>query len=222
MGRHAKHGGCSAIDPEGAWPLGGNITNAQGCASLAFDQDKCAQVSECKWIEVTSHTPEAYDAQIRSLRKELGECLERREVDCSRAKAFKKNTTECKEAELCVRHISSTFKNIAGDLSGDIERIEKAIAAVDVQIDRLEKENASMIKKLDGALDVDAGSRGMIEDAQLLYNQELVGNRVAMAAVALFFTAAAFAGGRHAAEQAASLASRSAAAFTSRIPGLGS
>lgn len=197
------------------------MTNAQGCASLAFDQNRCTQVEECKWTSTTSHTPDAYDARVKSLQKELNKYLERRAKDCPRAKAFNKNTTDCKEAELQIQHISTTFNEIAGDISGDIERLEKSIAAADVNIDRLERENAGMRKELAGALNTDAASQGMVDDARLLYAQQLVGNRVAMGIVILFFATAALASGRYAFRQAADVASRSAAAFVSRIPGLG-
>lgn len=223
MSRHNSNNGsgCAAIEPEAIWPFDSNMTNAQGCATMEFDQKRCAQTPECKWIAHTSHTPESYDEQIRSLEKQLKQYLEQVHIHCSRAKAFKKDTTECNEAKLHVRQITATFNAIYRDVSGDIKRIGKAITAIDKQINKLEKENTVLEGELSSALNIDAGSHGMIQDSQLLYNQQLVGNRVTIMALCIFLATVIFTGGKYVAKQATIVASKSTEAFVSYIPGMG-
>jgi hypothetical protein len=82
----------------------------------------------------------------------------------------------CDTAKMHIADIDSTFTNMANDLSSDITGVEKKISSVDVQINKLELENAKLTKKLSSALNLDAGAQGQITDVQLLYNQDLVAN----------------------------------------------
>jgi septal ring factor EnvC (AmiA/AmiB activator) len=82
----------------------------------------------------------------------------------------------CDTAKMHIADIDSTFTNMANDLSSDITGVEKKISSVDVQINKLEMENAKLTKKLSSALNLDAGAQGQITDGQLLYNQDLVAN----------------------------------------------
>jgi hypothetical protein len=169
-------GSCTALNPTDTWPYESGLTNATGCASLNDDPLGCRAKPECTWELTTGRTPDDYDAQITSLGQQYSVYLEQRALDCSRFRAMGADKDTCDTAKMHIADIDSTFTNMANDLSSDITGVEKKISSVDVQINKLELENAKLTKKLSSALNLDAGAQGQITDVQLLYNQDLVAN----------------------------------------------
>ena len=169
-------GSCTALNPSDTWPYESGLTNATGCASLNNDPLGCRAKPECTWELTTGRTPDDYDAQITSLGQQYSVYLEQRALDCSRFRAMGADKDTCDTAKMHIADIDSTFTNMADDLSSDITGVEKKISSVDVQINKLELENANLTKKLSSALNLDAGAQGQITDVQLLYNQDLVAN----------------------------------------------
>ena len=169
-------GSCTALNPSDTWPYESGLTNATGCASLNDDPLGCRAKPECTWELTTGRTPDDYDAQITSLGQQYSVYLEQRALDCSRFRAMGADKDTCDTAKMHIADIDSTFTNMANDLSSDITGVEKKISSVDVQINKLELENAKLTKKLSSALNLDAGAQGQITDVQLLYNQDLVAN----------------------------------------------
>ena len=169
-------GSCTALNPSDTWPYESGLTNATGCASLNNDPLGCRAKPECTWELTTGRTPDDYDAQITSLGQQYSVYLEQRALDCSRFRAMGADKDTCDTAKMHIADIDSTFTNMANDLSSDITGVEKKISSVDVQINKLELENANLTKKLSSALNLDAGAQGQITDVQLLYNQDLVAN----------------------------------------------
>lgn len=169
-------GSCTALNPTDTWPYESGLTNATGCASLNDDPLGCRAKPECTWELTTGRTPDDYDAQITSLGQQYSVYLEQRALDCSRFRAMGADKDTCDTAKMHIADIDSTFTNMANDLSSDITGVEKKISSVDVQINKLEMENAKLTKKLSSALNLDAGAQGQITDVQLLYNQDLVAN----------------------------------------------
>jgi len=169
-------GSCTALNPTDTWPYESGLTNATGCASLNDDPLGCRAKPECTWELTTGRTPDDYDAQITSLDQQYSVYLEQRALDCSRFRAMGADKDTCDTAKMHIANIDSTFTNMANDLSSDITGVEKKISSVDVQINKLEMENAKLTKKLSSALNLDAGAQGQITDVQLLYNQDLVAN----------------------------------------------
>ena len=121
-------------------------------------------------------TPEDYHKKIESLHQQFTHYVTNRSVDCPWFRARGMREELCNTAKAQIEDIQNNFFLMTNDLETDIESIGKKITFVNNEIDKLDKENTKLEKKVERALNLDAGSQGMITDSQYLYNQELVDN----------------------------------------------
>ena len=124
-------------------------------------------------------TPDSYDAQIKSLGEQYSRFIEQRALDCSRFKALGtigSDDITCNAAKMHIADINNTFNIMTNDIENDIKALNKKISYTNKEINELEKKNILLTNTLDKAINLDAGSQGMITDVQYLYNQELVSN----------------------------------------------
>ena len=125
------------------------------------------------------HPPSYYETQLKTLNGDFSVTLNEMTAAFPYAKAYPEITamtqrySKDKGAMDRVRADLFIFRD---NIEQDIESTSKTIARVITQIDKVEKDNANMMERLQGLENKREGALGMYDDSKAAYNFKLLEN----------------------------------------------
>lgn len=82
----------------------------------------------------------------------------------------------CKKIKDKISSIKNKFRDISKSIRDNINTLSNNIDIIDKEIDTYNSKNKKLKKKLEGAINSEAGAQGLLIDTVYLYNKQLFGN----------------------------------------------